>query len=98
MKWIEIIELRSANSTREQLETDLQEFLDLVEEKKERQTVKVYSRMMIDTDFSIHLFHDSNKIERCGSPLGLRLVSGLKAYGMVNHTVWIEKQKDSLTQ
>ena len=58
--------------------------------------LKLYTRMMIDTDVSIHLFHDSNKVKNRGSPLGIRLVSALKSFGLVNHTIWIEKQKDSL--
>ena len=97
MKWIEIIELRSAGNTRKQLETHLQEFIEQVEKKTEKQTVKLYTRMMIDTDVSIHLFHDSSKVKNRGSSLGIRLVSALKSYGLVNHTIWIEKQKDSLT-
>ena len=97
MKWIEIIELRSAGSTRKQVATRLIEFIDQVEKESEKQTVKLYTRMMIDTDVSIHLFHDSNKVKDRGSPLGIRLVSALKPYGLVNHNIWIEKQKDSLT-
>jgi hypothetical protein len=97
MKWIEIIELRSAGNARKQLETHLQEFLDQVEKKVEKQTVKLYARMMIDTDLSVHLFHDSGTVKNRGSSLGIRLVSALKPYGLVNHTIWIEKQKDSLT-
>ena len=97
MKWIEIIELRSAGNAREQLETCLQEFLDQVEKKVEKQTVKLYTRMMVDTDLSIHLFHDSRIVKSEGSSLGIRLASALKSYGLVNHTIWTEKQKDSLT-
>ena len=96
MKWIEIIELRSAGNAREQLETHLQEFIDQVDKKAEKQTVKLYTCMMKDTDFSIHLFHDSSKVKNRGSSLGIRLVSALKSYGLVNHTIWIEKQKYSL--
>lgn len=95
MKWIEIIELRSPGNTRKQLETHLEELIGQVERKTENQTVKFYTSMMIDTDFSVHIFHDSSKANAKGSPLGIRLVSTLKSYGLVNHTIWIEKQKDS---
>ena len=97
MKWLEIIELRSANNTRKQMEAHLQEFVEQVEKKKEKLTVKLYIRMRIDTDVSIHLFHNSSNVKSRGSSLGIRLVSSLKSYGLVNHTVWVEKQKDSLT-
>ena len=91
MNWIEIIELRSAGNTQKKLETQLQEFLKQLEKKTEKQTVKLYTRMIIENDFSIHLFHDSGKIKNSGSPLGIKLVSALKSYGLVNHTIWIEK-------
>ena len=95
MKWIEIIELRSAGKTLEQLEIHLQEFIDQVEKETEKQTAKLYTRMMIETEFfSIHLLHDSSEVYNSGSSLGIRLVSALKSYGLVNHTIWIEKQKD----
>jgi len=94
MKWIEIIELRSAGNTRKQLETHLQELIKQMEKKTEKQTVKLYTRMVIDTDVSIHLLHDSSKVNNRGSFLGITLVSALKSYGLVNHTIWIEKRKD----
>ena len=97
MKWIEIIELRSASKARIQLEKILQELIKQVEKETEEQTVKLYTRMIIENDFSIHLFHDSGKIKNSGSPLGIKLVSALKSYGLVNHTIWTEKQKDSIT-
>ena len=97
MKWIEIIEVRAAGNTWKQLETHLQEFMDQVEKETVKQTVQLYTRMMIDADFSIHLVHDSGKAKNRGSSLGIRLVSALNSYGLVNHTIWIEKQKDSLT-
>jgi len=94
MKWIEIIELRSAGNTRKQLETHLQELIKQMEKKTEKQTVKLYTRMVIDTDVSIHLLHDSSNVNNRGSSLGITLVSALKSYGLVNHTIWIEKRKD----
>ena len=95
MKWIEIIEIRSTGDTRKQLEKHIQEIIDQVEKKSKQQTVKLYTCMKTETDSSIHLLHDSSEAIRQGSSLGLRLVSALKSYGLVNHTIWIEKQKDS---
>ena len=88
MKWLEIIELRSVDSNRELLESQLQKLINEVD--KENQAIKYYRRVMIDTDFSIHLFHESNIVENSGSRLGLRLASSLKEWGSVNHYVWIE--------
>ena len=92
MKWLEIIELRSAGSNQALLESHLKNLLDEVRNEAKQQAIKVYRRVIVDTDFSIHLMHNSKKLENSGSPLGLRLVSALKEYGLVNHSVWIEMQ------
>ncbi len=90
MKWLEIIELRSVGSNRELLESQLKKLIYEVEKEATKQAINVYSRITIDTDFRIHLFHDSKTVENSKSPLGLRLASALKEYGLVNHSIWIE--------
>ena len=97
MNWIEIIELRSVDITQKLIEKDLQKLLTQLEKESEKYNIKVYSSAMVSNDYSIHLFHEGRKVENSGSSLGIRLVSALKSYGLVNHTIWIEKQKDSLT-
>ena len=89
MKWLEIIELRSVGSNLELLESKLDKIINEVEDEIKNQA-KAYSRVQIDTDFSIHLYHDSKKVENSGSELGLRLASALKEFGLVNHSIWIE--------
>ena len=90
MKWLEIIELRSVNRNRELLKSQLPNLINEVDKEAKKQAIKVYSRVIVDTDFRIHLFHNSNKIDNSGSPLGLRLASALKEFGLVNHSIWIE--------
>jgi len=97
MKWIEIIDLRSAGNARKQLEAHLRELMEQMEDVTEKQTVKLYTHIMIETDYSIHLIHNSRKVNNRGSSLGIRLTFALKSYGLVNHTIWIEKQKNTLT-
>ena len=98
MKWIEIIELRSLGNTRKQLETTLQEFIDQVEKEAEKLSVKLYTRRILDIEiFSIHLLHESSEFQVEGSSPGIKLIPTLKLYGLVSHTVWIEKQKNTLT-
>ena len=90
MKWIELIQLRSAGSNRELLISKLQRLVDEVDRKRKRQVIMAFSRESIDTDFSIHIIHDSKKIENSGSRLGLRLVAALKEFGLVHHSIWRE--------
>ena len=90
MKWLEIIELRSAGGNNKLMESQMKKLVNEVNMSAEKNAVKAYCRLMIDTDFSIHLFHDSKKVEKGGSPLGLRLASALKEFGLVNHSIWTE--------
>jgi hypothetical protein len=90
MKWVEMIELRSVENNRELLEPQLQQLIHDVSKDTHAPTIKVYKRVMIDTDVSIHLVHDSTHVERSGSPLGVRLASSLQEFGLVNHNVWVE--------
>jgi len=93
MKWIETIEVRLAGNPWNQVETHMQEFIDQVEKEIGKPRAKLYTRMMLDTDLSIHLFHDSGEADIQGSSLGIRLVSALKSFGLVNHTIWIERSR-----
>ncbi|MBT4266799.1 MAG: hypothetical protein HOD85_21570 [Deltaproteobacteria bacterium] len=93
MKWIEIIELRSAGTSCNLLEVQLKEFMEQLANKSSKQMVKFYSRIMIDTSMSIHLYHNSSEVSHKGSSLGLKMASVLKSHGLVNHSIWIEKER-----
>ena len=91
MKWLEIIELRSVGSNRTLLEQQLHRLIKELEKEAKQQAISIYSRVAIDTDFSIHLLHDSKEAEINGSPLGLQLVLVLKEFGLINHSVWVQR-------
>jgi hypothetical protein len=91
LKWLEIIELRSSEGDRQLQKTQVQELMDDVKMKDSKETVKVYCRVIVDIDINILLFHESVNVETNGSSLGLYLTSTLKSFGIVNHSVWIEK-------
>lgn len=89
MRWIEVIQLRSTGCDKDLLKTEL---LGLVNENDRitgKQTMKVYSRVLVDTDYTIQIIHKTKNVEENGSPLGLRLASALKAFGLVNHSLWV---------
>jgi hypothetical protein len=89
MKWVEIIQLRSTGCNKNFLKTEL---LKLAEENKKiakKREVMAYGRFLVDTDYTIHIFHETANVERDGSSLGLRLVSALRAFGLVNHSLWV---------
>lgn len=90
MKCLEIIELRTAESNRKILDIHMKKLIDDVVKEMSRDSIKAYFRVMSATDYSIHLFHDSVEGDKNGSKLGLHLVSTLKEFGLVNHSVWTE--------
>jgi hypothetical protein len=91
MKWLEIIEFRSVGKNRTTMEKKINGLIDEVKQKMRQQAIKVYSHISVETDFSIHLYNDSDSADYGGSPLGQRLISALGEFGLVNHSVWIEK-------
>lgn len=92
MKWLEIIEFRSVNSDRSYLEQQLNSLIKEINTGSSQGVIEVYNRLTVESDFSIHLFHDSEEADINGSQLGLRLVSALREFGLVNHSVWIEQR------
>jgi len=55
--------------------------------------IKIYRHAFLDTDLSVHLFWTSDRPEQNGSALGIRLAQALKDFGLVDHSVWIGKEK-----
>ncbi|MCG8571651.1 MAG: hypothetical protein MJB14_16065, partial [Spirochaetes bacterium] len=53
-------------------------------------SICLYVQSHINTDFSIHIEHQSGPVEKMGSELGLNIASNLKVFGLVNHNVWKE--------
>jgi hypothetical protein len=92
MEWIEVIQLRTSNRKRMMLEKKLAEMLDEINRQNENRSIRVYDRELIDTDICIVLFHDVGKAQIDGSRQGMSIVQALKAFGLVNHSIWIERQ------
>jgi hypothetical protein len=91
MKWVEVIEFRSFNKDEALLELDFWNCLSAAIGEVDIVKIEVYNHSTLTTDISIHLHYDSAQVESEGSSFGMQLVSELKAFGVVNHTVWVEK-------
>lgn len=91
MKWLEIIKLRSAGK-----DSGLLEELLLSIDKLGQSglvEVKTYHHAALETDLSVHLHRESGRPEKNGSALGLRLAQGLKEFGLIDHSIWIEEER-----
>lgn len=95
MKWLEIIELRTANSEEQELQSIFKQLVQELQKDPEYPKISVFHNYAIDCDFSIHLAHHRLDPDKVGSALGIRIASILKTFGLVSHNTWID-QKDKL--
>jgi len=91
MKWLEVIKLRSAGKNSEPLKELLLSFDKFSQPALVE--MKTYHHAALETDLSVHLHWESGRLEQNGSSLGLRLAQALKEFGLVDHSIWIEKEK-----
>ncbi|MBP1739065.1 MAG: hypothetical protein H6Q48_1358 [Deltaproteobacteria bacterium] len=89
MKWIEIIKLRSAGEVPESLKGY---FSGLAENGQPGLTeTRLYRHTTWETDWSLHLHWESEKPQKDGSSLGIRLSQTLAEFGLVDHSIWVEQ-------
>lgn len=91
MKRLEIIHLRLAGA----LPTGLfEEIRQSTTNTRDSASVRLYWRVNVENDVAIHLHLEESGPDNQASDLGVRLAAGLKEYGMVEHTVWVEESAD----
>ncbi len=88
MNQIEIIHLRLSGESVETLRGQIAASLRAVD--PDTTVVQLYRRRGLETDVSVHIHHTEELAAKGRSDLGLRLASALKAYGLVEHTLWEE--------
>ena len=93
MKWIEILNLRSAGAPRESIEQKIPRSVAEVDRSQHLAAIRVFRHATLDTDLSVHLLFESFGPEVQPSALGQRLAAALKEFGLVNHSLWVEKQR-----
>jgi hypothetical protein len=89
MKWLEVIQLRSAGKA----PRFPREVLSMVEGDPVRWVkIEGFRHAALETDWSLHLYWESEHPEPHGSPIGLRLAQMLKEFGLVHHSVWVKER------
>ncbi|HYA14611.1 MAG TPA: hypothetical protein VEF33_09765 [Syntrophales bacterium] len=91
MEWMEIIKLRIAEKTQESVEKEIEELIKDLSNNGNMKNIKLYHNALVDNDLSVHLHWESGKAEPQGSATGLCLVHVLKEFGLISHTVWVER-------
>jgi hypothetical protein len=93
MKWIEIINLRSAGIPTESIKRKILRSTTEVDQTENLVSVRVYRHATVDSDLSVHLLFESSRPEQRPSAPGQRLASALKAFGLVSYSLWIEEEE-----
>jgi len=91
MKWLEVIKIRSAGENSRLREEFL---LPMAQSSLDgRVEIQIYRHAALETDFNVHLRWESKRPEQNGSALGLRLAQAFKEFGLVDHSVWVEQER-----
>ena len=89
MIWMEFIKVQTARSN---VAAMLQNFVSECKKCRGLLDAKVFVHSMVD-DCSLCLLWKTDKHEPQGSSVGLHLTNTLKKYGLVDHSVWVEKDE-----
>ncbi len=96
MRWMETIKVQSATGRERAAEHELTVLAREVQENPERcglREAAVSSHATVPGCFALRLFWDTDDPQPRGSTLGMSLAQSLKAFGLVDHSVWIEAGK-----
>jgi hypothetical protein len=92
MKWMEVIELRTAEKDPEILRQVLIALKIEFGKTGSMKDLKMYRDAHLENDASIHMHWVSGKVEPQGSAIGFCISNILKEFGLVSHSVWIEAE------
>ena len=96
MKWLEMIKVQTAAGHESRAEGELRAMIKDIRKTyntTDMQEVVLYDHASIPGCFTVQLTWDTNTPEFQGSLLGLRLTQSVKTFGLVDHSVWIEKHR-----
>jgi hypothetical protein len=93
MRWMETIKIQSAAGKERTAEHALRVVARDVQRNPGRQGLReaaVSRHATVYGCFALRLFWDTDDPKHSGSVLGMSLAQSLKAFGLVDHSVWIE--------
>lgn len=97
MKWMETLRVQTAGNRKGDAGQELSALVQDVHKSRECEGLMdllLYSHGSMPGFFAIHLFWDTECCQIRGSLPGLSLAQTLKSFGMVDHSVWVEKKGD----
>ncbi len=94
MQWLEMINIRlNGNDSLEEKEV-FQQFINSVSTPHPELQLRMFQHATLPSDFSFLIVNKSEPLSSRGSEFGIQLAWLLEEYGVVNHSVWLEKSND----
>ena len=87
MNALEILHLRMAGDSPETLVDEIRQSVD---SQPDVVDVRIYRHTKLETDLVVHLHRAMTQTGDRACECGERLASMLRAFGMVEHSVWVE--------
>jgi hypothetical protein len=91
MVWMEMIRLRTTATRMKEVDNLLFEATKHVEGDEGLIRLRVYRSVSLHTDIAISLIWGIQPEVAGGSRAGLSIGDALKTFGLVDHSIWIEK-------
>ena len=88
MNRLEIVHLRSSAEPIESFVDRIRE--SIWEEGSGSEVITLYRRQGLETDVAVHIHHSETEGRTGPSALAFHLANALRAYGLVEHTMWEE--------
>lgn len=92
MKWVEIIELRTAEKDPAIVEQTIMTLMIEFGKTGSMKDIKMYRDAMLENVSCIQMHWSSGRVEPHGSSPGLCMAHILKEFGLVSHSVWVEAE------
>ncbi len=95
MKWLEIINVQTADDAEKEIQDQVDKLIDQLSTESINdglRKLKFYFNCSVKGNLLIHMYWETNKPEKLGSLLGLSLASALRKFGLANHNILLERR------
>lgn len=92
MLWMEMIRLRTTHGQLNNVADLLLETLGRAAEEAGLVQIHMYNSASYQTDLALSFTWDTNSFQHEGSRAALTISEALKTFGLVEHSIWVEKE------
>jgi hypothetical protein len=92
MVWMEMIHLRTTPAQLKKVTGLLLDNLSRAVGEEGLVRMHMYNSASLQSDLALGLWWDTEFLQHEGSKAGLTMMEALKAFGLVDYTVWVEKE------